>query len=767
MALAPRWSKVVRDVAEHPVRCALAVLAMTAGAFGVGMILTAYTILTRELARTYDATNPASAILSVQGLDGASIEAVRALRGVADAEERPALRARVRLPDGDSRSMTLFVVQENRSDRIEGIATSLRNDEVLIEQASLSVTGAGIGDRIRVKTADGVEQSLRIAGTVHAAGLAPGWMDHHVSAFVRGGFASETSRLLVVARGDRTSLAHVNEVAAGVRTFLEARGVKVTGVEIPPPGRHPHADQMATFLFLLGTFGALTLALSAVLVATMIHALLTEQVRQVGMMKAIGATTRQIAALYLVQVSLLALVALAIGMPLGYFAGRGYVAFSARILNATIRDNAVPAWAIFAQLAAGLLVPLLVAAGPVLRASRISIHEAFSNDVGRRAFGTSGFDRWLSRIAWLPRPLMLSLRTAFHRRGRLALTVTTLAVGGAVFLTTLNAAAAWRRALDGEARARRYDLDVRLVAPLPVAQLMTAMAAIPEVERAECWSESAATMGETRVALVRPSVPSAILALPLLQGRWLRAGDRDAVVINQALLARAPQLRVGDALRLRVDDVERTWRIAGVVKELVPIPIAYTTQDPPLVASRSIRVATRKHDDASLRAASRAIERAIPGVTAVQSVADMRQAVADHLVIINVALLLAATLVVLVGALGLTSAMMLSVFERTRELGVLSAIGATPRTIARDVVAQGVVIAALSWCAAVALAIPLTFVVNTVSGRIFVKTALAFLMSPAAAAAWLALVLILGALASFYPAWRAARLTIREALAHE
>src|SRR5207253_1526423 len=278
---------------------------------------------------------------------------------------------------------TLFVIGENRidssecgnavaalgSDKSGHCIAALRNGEVLIEQASRSVTRAGVGDRIRVKTADGVEQSLRIAGTVHAAGLAPGWMDHHVAAFVRSGFAVEPSRLLVIVAGDRTNLAHIREVAAGVRSLLEARGVKVTGVEIPPPGRHPHADQMATFLFLLGTFGALTLALSAVLVATMIHALLSEQVRQVGMMKAIGATTRQIAALYLVQVSLLALAALAIGMPLGFVAGRGYVGFSSRILNATIRSNAVPAWAIAAQLAAGLLVPLPVAAGPVLRAA--------------------------------------------------------------------------------------------------------------------------------------------------------------------------------------------------------------------------------------------------------------------------------------------------------------------------------------------------------------------------------------------------------------
>jgi putative ABC transport system permease protein len=828
IALAPRWRKVVGDIGETPVRCALAVLAMTAGAFGVGMILTAYTILTRELKTTYAATNPAAAVFSVSRLDEATLDQVRSLAGVAEVETRPALRARIRLPDGDTRSMTLFVLGANVIDRIEfaedghpsgpsgagfvedrrprlshvrGTRTgegacpphcsafALQADEVLIERASLSVTGAKVGDRVSVKTGDGVERSLRIAGTVHAAGLAPGWMDHHVSAFVseRSFPAPETSRLLVSVAGDRLDLRHIRAVASGVRTFLEQRGVQVTAVEIPPPGRHPHADQMATFLFLLGVFGALTLALSAVLVATMIHALLTEQVRQVGMMKAIGATTRQIAALYLVQVSLLAATAAAIGMPLGFFAGRGYAAFASTILNANITSNAVPLWAVAAQLAAALLVPLLVAAGPVLRASRISVHEAFRDGAGRQPSGQSAVDRLLSRLAWFPRPLMLSLRTAFQRRGRLALTVTTLAVGGAVFLTTLNAAAAWRRALDEEGRSRRYDLDVRLAVAQPVSQLQAALAKIPEVALAESWNERAATiesgadaaslrlhgLDTERITVVAPPIPSALLSLPLLQGRWLRPEDRDTAVINQALLARLlvgdPNFGPGGTLRLRIDGVDHVWRVVGVAKELVPSPVAYTTagaQAPP-VTTRTIHVATRRHDPASLLAASRAIERALPGVSGIQSLADLRKAVADHLVIINVALMLAAALVVLVGALGLTSAMMLSVVERTRELGVLSAMGATPRVIARHVVVQGMLIAALSWCAAVALAFPLTFFVNTMSGLLFIKSALAFVMSPGAAATWLALVLILGALASFYPAWRASRLTIREALSYE
>ncbi|HVR38638.1 MAG TPA: FtsX-like permease family protein, partial [Thermoanaerobaculia bacterium] len=144
-----------------------------------------------------------------------------------------------------------------------------------------------------------------------------------------------------------------------------------------------------------------------------------------------------------------------------------------------------------------------------------------------------------------------------------------------------------------------------------------------------------------------------------------------------------------------------------------------------------------------------------------------RKAIADHLIIIESALVFAAMLVVLVGGLGLMSTLTLNVIERTREIGILSAIGATPRTIARNVVFEGVLMGVLSWLVAIVIAIPATLAMDNVAGRMFHKTPLEFFMSPRAIAWWLALVLILAALSSFYPARRSLQMAVREALAYE
>lgn len=119
----------------------------------------------------------------------------------------------------------------------------------------------------------------------------------------------------------------------------------------------------------------------------------------------------------------------------------------------------------------------------------------------------------------------------------------------------------------------------------------------------------------------------------------------------------------------------------------------------------------------------------------------------------------------IVGALGLGAVMGVSVLERTRELGVMKTLGATPRRIVRLLVAEGTAIAALSWVLAFALSIPLTLLVDRIVGNLGFLAPLPLVVSAAAAALWLGLVVVVAVVATVLPARRAARLVIRAALA--
>jgi putative ABC transport system permease protein len=349
--------------------------------------------------------------------------------------------------------------------------------------------------------------------------------------------------------------------------------------------------------------------------------------------------------------------------------------------------------------------------------------------------------------------------------------VATLAAGGAAFIAALNVSAAWTRTLDADARARRFDVQAGLSRPYPITDVARALATVPDVEHAEYWAEAGAMIVDWRVSLIGPDANSKLIEPLIIEGRWLKPDDDGVCVVNQSITSR------GDLLLL-VNGRTVRWRIVGVVKELAPGRTVYAPRRTILAATgqsgdltRSVRIVTRQHDIPAQVAASKAVERALEragiAVSGIHALSDSRKSFADHLVIIKSALIFAALLVVLVGGLGLTTTLSLNVVERTREIGILSAIGATPRTIARDVVFEGMVMAILSWCLAMIVAIPITFALEAATGQMFIRSPLDFYMSPIAAAAWLGLVLILAALSSFYPARRSARLAVREALAYE
>lgn len=794
VVIAPRWRKVVRDVLGRPGRSLLAVVAIAAGVFEVGAMLYKYAVLQPVLTTMYGKTRPASATFVVDAVDDDLVASVRRVPGVAEAEARPVVLARVRIGDDEWVPALLYVVRDYRDLRIdtfepEAGAWPPGDGEVLLERTALPVAKTTVGDSLSLSLAGGDEAVVRVAGTVHAAGLAPAWMEHMVPGFVgwnsslRGAENGESAQLRIVVGDHPLDEGYVREISDSVQAMLVRQGREVTRVIVPVPGRHPHADQMEAFLFLLLSFGILSFLLSAVLVASMIHALMSEQVREIGIMKAIGATRRQIAGMYLGQVGLLSSVALALGIPLGILVGDAYAQFAAGILNADVTGSPFPFAVVAAVAAIGVVVPVLVALVPIRRAARLTVYEALSDDRGARPFATHRTDRWMSGLAWLPRPLALSLRTTFARRGRLALTIGMLALGGAAFMAALNVSGAWTRAVDSDFRGRRYDLTASLAAPTPTTTIDSLLATVPEVTRGEYWPSAspyligASGVPGSTVALVGPDAATGLLDLPLLAGRWLLPGDSTGAVINQAVVAANPTLVLGGVVPVRFEGRTSSFPIVGIVKELAPMAVIYAPPSAvraltgrPAGVARTVRIVTRGHDDASQRAAAQALERAFAArgieVSGMQRMQETKQSILDHLVIIIAILTMATVVVVFVGGLGLTSMLTLNVLQRTREIGVLGAIGATPRTIAGHVWFEGVAIGALSWVAAVVLAVPVSYLLETVCGSIFFKAPLAFYLSPGAAGIWLALVLVLASISSFYPARRAARLTVREALSH-
>jgi len=800
----PRWQKLRRDLALAKGRTAMMVIAIAVGVFGVGTVLIAYAILTREISRNYLGANPASATLELdKAVDDELLVAVRQRPGIADGQARATVMARVQIGPDEWRPLLLFVVEDFNAMRIstfkpDGGMWPPPDGTMLVERSALPVVNARVGDAVVVKTPNGQRRAVPITGLTHDTGLAPAWQEREGYGYITPatlawlGENTGLNEVKIIVSGTQFDVAGIERTARDLAAWLQGRGYAVKEIQVPPPGRHPHQNQMVAILTLLLTFSLMALVLGAVLVATMINGLLAHQIRQIGVMKTVGAKMGQVAGLYVTLVLLISGAAVALGAPFSVMAGRAYASAVSDLLNFTLFSDAIPPWVFIVQATFGLLVPVLLALIPILRTSRITVREAISDfGVSQTNFGNRRLDRLLGMLAGLNRPLLLALRNTFRRRARLLLTLGLLAAGGGMFMTGLNIAAAWDRNLADSFATRRYDLEIRLSHPEPTDTLLKRLSGVPGVQKVEAWGYAPiapARPGEIDIAqtypdkghgsfsLFAPPSVTTLVNFPVLSGRWLQHGESDAVVLNQTSLTRFPGAAPGDVISLSINGRPTAWRVVGIVREIGPAA-AYVTDEAFARAAglggraRSLRIVTSGHDTAARGEAIRAIERSLAnagiGVELGLSASEFRNAITDHIVILIGTLLSMAALMAIVGALGLASAMSASVLERTREFGVIRSVGGAPGAVLGIVMSEGAAIGLMSWFVAIAVSLPLSIVVGNLVGRLAFRVSLPLVISPRALLLWLAIIIVGSAAATAIPARRASRLTVRESLAYE
>jgi putative ABC transport system permease protein len=467
------WRKAAADLWGHRTRTLLVILAIATGLTGFFTVLSAHAVLQREMNRSYLVTNPASAILFTDGINEALLAAVRARPDVADADARAVLTARVRTGQGLWKRIMLFAVRDFSAVRIstispEGGAWPPQAGGLLVERDAFQVLRAAIGDAVTIRTADGKEHMLRVAGRVHDAGQAQARMEDMVYAYITPetlawvGGNGALDRLYLRVSGDTLDEAHVRHTAADVKAMLERSGHAVRRVDVPPPGQHPHAVIMGVLLLAVAAFGLLVLALSGVIVVNLFLARLAAERRQIGIMKAIGGSRRQIAAIYLAEAAAMGGAAVAVAIPAGLAGGRALSAWLAVLLNFDLASLSVPIWVYLLVVVVGLLVPVTAVAYPVAAATDVSVRAVLANaGVDPSTFGSSPLDRLLCRLGGAGGPLLLGVRNSLRRRARTALTVTTMSAAGAFFIAALSLRVSMMATLDRLFGAGTYGADHR------------------------------------------------------------------------------------------------------------------------------------------------------------------------------------------------------------------------------------------------------------------------------------------------------------------
>ncbi|MGB0386101.1 MAG: ABC transporter permease [Ardenticatenaceae bacterium] len=598
--MTPRWRKVLRDIAGNKMRSVLVVLSIAVGICAVGMVVGLQAVLSHDLAASYAAGNPASAILYTEPFDEGLLHSVARMGSVQDVEGRRIVNVRLKVGQKQWRRLQLVAIPDYEDIRLNIVRPEdgmwpPPEREVLIERSALADARAKVGDVLLIETPDGTRRELPIAGTAHdntylgplfTGGIIRGFVTFETLSWLGQPQNFNQLHLVVTEEANEANKANNNKeqiagVADQVADKVDKSGLTIWSKTIFTPGEHPATFLLNAMIVLLGALGLLCLLLSAFLVVNTLSALLMQHGRQIGIMKAIGARTGQLMAMYLVLTLIFGLLALLVAIPLAGLGTRAMALYVATLINFNLGAFNVPPQMILIQLLIAVVTPVVAAFYPVLTGTRVTVREAImphasmSSNIGiaKEQSGSTFLDHLfaLGSRAGLSRPLLLSLRNTFRRQGRLALTLMTLTLGGTIFISVLTVQDSLVLARDDLMTYYLADVNVTFKHPYRAQRIEQEAKSVPGVARIECWNAIPVRRirpdgGESNDVVLNSVDSDSDLIQPiLLEGRWLRPEDDNAVVIGSDLLRVEPDIRVGDDIVLKIEGRESSWHVIGSV----------------------------------------------------------------------------------------------------------------------------------------------------------------------------------------------------------
>ena len=801
MALSPRWRKVGRDLTGHRLKTALVVISIAVGIFAVGVVMGGRGVLTREFDTDFLSSQaPSVELYTVGDFDSALVRQIAARSDVLAASGRRQVVARytadsvVASTSAGWPTIQLWALPDFATLKVQKLTREQSASwppgvgEVVLEKSVLQVKKLEIGQTITVETADKTRVPLRIVGYAHDINAVPTKFSDVVVGYVSMPALTqlkepEQFNYLALALDPSLSQAAASRIAVDIRDkVMSPAGVQVARTVVPKPGSHFLGDIFKAVSLLLLALGVMSLALSGFLVVTTVSALMAQQVKQVGIMKAVGGRAGQIMSMYLILVAIYGVLAVLVGVPLALWGGDWFIRYAAGILNFRIADATPPAYVIVLEIVVGLLVPILAAILPVRRGSRTSVVSALSATGVSADFGHGIVDRVRGLIRGLPRPVALSLRNTFLRKGRLALTLTTLVLASAVVMSVLSVRASTLKTVDDIAAFWTYDAMAYTSQREPGIEIEREARRVPGVTQVETRLDASASLtredGSENQGVAVMGLPwdSKFVNPTISQGRWLQAGDDHAIVINTDLVNAQPNLGVGKTVRLKIRGAESDWKIVGISSGQMRGSIIFIDRpalDSAIGANGGVTrvyVKSELHTDAAQQRVATLLENRLDkagfAVSGSETQIAWKTGIANQMGILVTFLVIMAALLSIVGIIGLTGTMTINVLESTREIGVMRSIGASHASIFGIFITEGVVVAAMAWALGALLSWPLSVALVSALGAAM-SMPLAYAFSWSGVGLWLASVLVIAVIASLIPAWNASQVSVRDAIAYE
>jgi len=362
----------------------------------------------------------------------------------------------------------------------------------------------------------------------------------------------------------------------------------------------------------------------------------------------------------------------------------------------------------------------------------------------------------------------MTLRNLWRRRARTALTLTGIGVSiaaivalGAIAEGTAYLMTAMFRAGQTDLFAAEADVDPDFSAI--DERVGSRLAAYPDVEAVSGIIMTAANTDKMPMLLVFGYHPRSfsIRHFRIIEGKPL-AGRRQVIVGRQA--AEQMGVKVGDTIRL----LRSNLRVVGIYETGIAhedIGVVLSLREAQALTGKPRQVmyyGIKLRDPTQAEAVKEKLETAFPDIDFALT-SEIAESMSDFQVMQEMVTQIS-LLAVFIGGLGMLNTMLMSVLERTREIGVLRALGWRQRRVLGMVLQESLVLGALGGVCGILLGWGLTRLIAMAPG---IVGAMKPVYTPQLFVQAIIVASVAGTAGGLYPAWRATRLSPVEALRYE
>tara|TARA_B100000029_G_scaffold76122_2_gene67899 strand:+ start:27201 stop:29615 length:2415 start_codon:yes stop_codon:yes gene_type:complete len=799
------WRKLWHDLWERKSRTLLVIMSVAAGVFCVGAIFGMNDQLYTQMDISHASTYPSHInMFTFQHLDQDMADQLSKIDGVLSVDITNQIGLRYKLTSEDKWQPGMVATRpdynEQTYDQISLIEGEWPTKNTLgIERTASEYYGINIGDEVQIELADGTARWLPINGMIRHPFVEPPSFGGDALFFMnpqgleRLGIP-EGAYFNLKVRVSPFSRMNSEEMAFEIKDQLSKEQISVGATFYQKPDEHWGKMFLDGVVLVMEILAVASLFMSVVLVTNTMTAIVTEQTNQIGIIKAIGGQRRTIIQLYLGGVLVYGILALAISLPLGAAIAFGGSQWFLNIFNIDHEIFRISQSAAVYQLLAALAVPVLAALWPVIHGAAITVREAIASyGLGSGQYGGDWVDKWIERVGqqYLTPPQTLAIGNMFRRKGRLILTQLVLVAAGTMFIMVMSLSKSLITTVSKDMDRRGYNLRLIFVWDQRSSRVIDLANSVPGVARASMWySHAASVLRSGQVArdvgsasnLVGIPVAEEMYRPTMLSGRWLQPKDGNVVVISKEL-ATDNNIDVGDIITLDLDVLgSDEWQVVGIFQ----VVFRKVGEPDPLYAPLSaVYRSTKKFQygtDLLIRTTSTDPQSAIDvkeelqdlyedrrmrvSVFGTSTTEEEKEYALFQFSTVTQMLLMLATLVAIVGGLGLMGSLSISVVERTREIGVMRAIGARSNTIINMFLLEGLAQGIVSWILSVPIAFVIAQPISRQLGQVMLKMDLDFYYNWIAALIWLGAVIVLAILASLWPARTATKISVRQSLSY-